>query len=296
MGPAAVHLPAGKRRDVNANVGTDGIAAGWPGAHANPHAIEIEELQGIAGAREVERLQMQIWTASEGWIVPSHALLIVAEYGGILLGARVNDAMVGFVLGFLARSGGTLFHASHMLGVLPESQQHGVGSALKWRQRDVARRQGLDLMRWTFDPLESRNAYFNFHKLGTVCRSYRMDYYGPMQDALNRDLPSDRLIVEWHLRDGRPRPDGTGPGQTILRDGGEGPELRLDAMGGGGPLAIEIPADVQSMKREAPETALAWRLAVREAFTAALDAGYTACDFRDGAYRLVRSGERRHAH
>jgi predicted GNAT superfamily acetyltransferase len=151
-------------------------------------------------------------------------------------------------------------------------------------------------MRWTFDPLESRNAYFNFHKLGTVCRSYRMDYYGPMQDALNRDLPSDRLIVEWHLRDGRPRPDGTGPGQTILRDGGEGPELRLDAMGGGGPLAIEIPADVQSMKREAPETALAWRLAVREAFTAALDAGYTACDFHDGAYRLVRSGERRHAH
>lgn len=170
--------------------------------------IEIEELRGISQAREVEQLQMAIWKADAAWVVPSHVLVIVSEYGGILLGARIDGALAGFVLGFLARSDGTLFHASHMLGVLPECRRKGVGAALKWRQREVARTQGLNLMRWTFDPLEARNASLNLHTLGAVCRVYRPDYYGPMRDDLNRDLPSDRLVVEWHLTDDYPASTG----------------------------------------------------------------------------------------
>jgi predicted GNAT superfamily acetyltransferase len=267
---------------------------GFQGGHQASDAIEIEEMHGVARAREVELLQMEIWRASEAWIVPSHALMIVSDSGGILLGARVRGQLVGFVLGFLARTDGTLFHASHMLGVLPEFRRHGVGAALKWRQRDVARVQGLDLMRWTFDPLEARNAYFNLHKLGASCRVYKPDYYGPMQDELNRDLPSDRLLVEWRLdSDGRRPALSTGP-RSILRNRDGSPQLQLDDMAGGEPLAVEIPDDIQAIKREAPEVALRWRLAVREAFSAALAVGYGAHDFRDGAYILLKESVNAH--
>ncbi len=255
---------------------------------SNADGIAIERLGTISHAREVERLQMEIWSANEAWIVPSHVLLIVSEYGGILVGARVEGALVGFVLGFLARSSeGRHFHASHMLGVLPASRQHGVGAALKRYQREVAREQGLDLMRWTFDPLEARNAYLNLHKLGAVCRTYRPDYYGPMQDALNRDLPSDRLLVEWDLRtDGRPPGWGAAP-QTILHNRNGSPELAVDGIVSGLPIAIEVPRDLQTIKGRAPDIALSWRLAVRQAFIASFDQGYQACDFRDGAYILL---------
>jgi predicted GNAT superfamily acetyltransferase len=178
-----------------------------------------------------------------------------------------------------------------MLGVLPAAQHHGIGAALKWRQRAVAQAQGLDLMRWTFDPLEARNAYFNFHKLGTVSRSYRADYYGPMQDALNRDLPSDRLLVEWHLRETDRKPDTVLTPRPILRDREGSPELLVDVLDGQGPIAIEIPGDLQAIKRTAPDIALSWRLAVRRAFSLAFDRDYLVCDFRDGAYVLLPATE-----
>lgn len=271
-------------------------SSGSWGEHTNSDAIEIEQLSGIARAREVEKLQMEIWSAAEGWIVPSHVLLIVSDYGGILLGARVDGILAGFVLGFLARNQDRYFHASHMLGVLPGYRRHGIGAALKRYQREVAREQGLDLMRWTFDPLEARNAYLNLHKLGAVCREYRHDYYGPMQDALNRDLPSDRLLVEWDLRAPERRPELDGAPQTILRNREGSPELQTDAVVAGPPLAIEIPSDVQTIKSEAPELALSWRLAVRQAFSVALSQGYQACDFQDGRYVLVPAKESGNEH
>jgi chorismate synthase len=267
----------------------DDLASRAPDGDDVP-GVTIEELRGIDAAREVTLLQQRIWSAEDGWIVPSHALMIVAEYGGILLGARVDGELTGFVLGFLAREDGTLFHASHMLGVLPDSRQHGIGAALKWRQREAALAQDLDLMRWTFEPLEARNAYFNLHKLGAVGLTYRVDYYGPMDDGLNRDLPSDRLIVEWRLRETAQPGQEHRPLTPLLLDRDGSPELQLQALGSGGPVSLQIPRDVQQIKSAAPHLALQWRLAVREAFIAALDAGYLATDFRDGAYVLVRDG------
>ncbi len=259
--------------------------------HPTLHGIEIEVLHGIAQAHEVEKLQMDIWSGNDAWIVPSHALLIVSDYGGILLGARIDSTLVGFVLGFLARSAGKLFHASHMLGVLPTSERRGIGAVLKLRQREIALQQGLDLMRWTFDPLEARNAYFNLHKLGTVCRLYRPDYYGPMQDALNRDLPSDRLLVEWHLDDTEATVEPDVALQTILHDRAGLPELQLDNIQANLPVTIEIPRDLQVIKRDAPDVALLWRMAVRQAFSMSFDKGYVARDFRDGAYVLMPQKE-----
>jgi predicted GNAT superfamily acetyltransferase len=271
----------------------DDLASRAPDSEDALPVVSIEELRGIDAAREVAALQQRIWSAEDGWVVPPHALMIVAEYGGILLGARVDGELTGFVLGFLGCEDGVLFHASHMLGVLPDSRQLGIGAALKWRQREVALAQGIELMRWTFDPLEARNAHFNLHKLGAVGRTYRVDYYGPMNDGLNRDLPSERLIVEWRLRDAGDSAPDRRPLQPLLLDRGGSPELHSDALVGGGPICIQIPHDVQQIKSVVPRIALQWRLAVREAFTAALSAGYVATDFRDGAYVLMRDEELR---
>jgi predicted GNAT superfamily acetyltransferase len=115
-----------------------------------------------------------------------------------------------------------------------------------------------------------------------------------MQDALNRDLPSDRLLVEWQIHDIERTPIPLAAPRTILRTEEGTPELRLDAMQAGAPLAIEIPHDLQAIKREAPHLAMEWRLAVRQAFSASFDLGWVACDFQSGAYLLLPREERAH--
>lgn len=247
----------------------------------------IDDIHDIAVMDEVERLQATIWGSDPAWTVPSHVLHIVGEYGGILLGAWQGSELVGFVLGFLGRRDAALVHASHMLGILPAYRKHGIGAALKHRQRERALSQGLDLMTWTFDPLESRNAHFNLHKLGATTRTYRTDYYGSMRDSLNQGLPSDRLVIDWRLRGIGPPRNFTAIPHSILVDSAGVPKLATDAARSDGPLSIALPRDVQTMKRDDPEGALRWRLAVREAFNWALARGYEAIDFRDGAYVLV---------
>jgi predicted GNAT superfamily acetyltransferase len=265
-------------------------SAGIDAGSSDRQTFEIEDLRGMARIREVEELQIAIWGSAERWIAPSHLLYVIADTGGILLGAQIDDRLVGFVLGLLGGQNGKLFHSSHMLGILPSHQQHGIGAALKWRQRERALEQGLDLMTWTFDPLESRNAYFNLHKLSVMSRIYREDYYGSMSDVLNQGLPSDRLVVEWNLRGGMPRHGETGAARPILVRQGKEPELCLEDVPPDCPLAVQVPADIQALKQQDAESALHWRVAVRQAFSWALSRGYIARDFVDGAYILVPPG------
>ena len=252
--------------------------------------IVIEDVADSARFRELEQLQMRVWGSDVPDVVPSHVLYIAATTGGIVLGARDGDRTIGFVLGFLARRNGRLYHASHMLGIDPDYQGHGTGAALKWKQRDRALAQGLDLMTWTFDPLESRNAYFNLNKLGAMSRTYKTNVYGDMTDELNRGLPSDRLEVEWQLervpRQAVSIPDGT---LSILSDVGGGPALDIPDRT---PRVVRIaaPTSVQRLKREAPELALDWRLAQRSAFTWAFERGYEVTGFADGSFILEADG------
>jgi predicted GNAT superfamily acetyltransferase len=236
--------------------------------------------------REAERLQMAIWGADQTWVAPSHVLYIAADSGGIVMGAYKDGVLVGFVLGFLGRHEDRLYHASHMLGIHPAYQLHGIGAALKWRQREEALGQGLDLMTWTFDPLEARNAYFNLHKLGAIARVYREDLYGAMTDDLNRGLPSDRLMIEWHLRRLSGPLSLPEPPVSLLVSHGSWPEIQ--PVQEGRPLTVFIPRHMQEIKRRDPKAALRWRLAVREALTWAFSRGYVARDFRDGAYLLTK--------
>jgi len=262
-------------------------------------------------------MSRDIWGAAERNVVPRELLLTMQINGGLVLGAfGPAQRMVGFVFGFAGVRGGRLRICSHQLGVMPEYRGKGIGIALKQAQREEALRLGYELITWTFDPLEARNAYINLHRLGCIARVYDRDHYGPMEDELNKGLPSDRFEAEWWLTptvapgaDRRP-PPAPGADQTPRPKPGDGAELPadlpvlLDADRDGKPrrgsmdLAAErrglirVPVDFQAVKRRDLELALQWRLESRAAFEAALSEGLVATDCtREGWYVMDRLGK-----
>ena len=163
--------------------------------------LKIRTLSTVAEVRACEAMQRQVWAIPDDLeVVPLHLLVTIQRNGGLLLGAFDGDDLVGFVFGFPGiSSNGKFKHCSHLMGVAPSYQSRGVGHQLKLAQREFVLDQGIDLITWTYDPLESRNAYLNIHKLGGVCRTYARDYYGPLTDGLGAGLPSDRFQVEWWI-------------------------------------------------------------------------------------------------
>src|SRR5256885_4150035 len=155
-----------------------------------------------SGFHAVETLQRDVWGMPDLEGVPLHQLRAAVSAGGVLLGAFDEHAtLVGFCYGFIGLRDGELLFYSHMAGVRPGLQDRGIGFLLKRAQRQEALERGLDRMVWTYDPLQSLHASFNLRKLGVTASRYYVDYYGEMPDAINRGLPSDRLEVDWWLRD-----------------------------------------------------------------------------------------------
>jgi predicted GNAT superfamily acetyltransferase len=201
--------------------------------------------------------------------------------------------MVGFVFGFVGLlPGGRVKHCSHMAGVLPAYQNQDIGYRLKCAQREHVLAQQLNVITWTFDPLESRNGYFNLHKLGTIARTYMRNVYGTDPfDVAGIGLPSDRFEVEWHIASSRvlrrldePLPPLTpdvvrGMGVPHLnplddRDGGF--DFRQHAMRERSPVLVEIPLDFRAIRSSDSELARQWRQATRTMFETAFAAGYAA--------------------
>lgn len=265
--------------------------------------ILIRPLKTITEYHACETLQRQVWAMPDDLeVVPLHLLVTVQRNGGLLLGAFDGSALAGFVFGFAGLTQeGKVKHCSHMMGVAPAHQSAGIGYRLKLAQREFALAQGVDLVTWTYDPLESRNAYLNIHKLGAVCRTYVRDYYGPLKDGLSAGLPSDRLEVEWwiaaerveqRLASGASSPyaspqvwaNETGrttsglltPGALILN--AEVPAVR-----------VEIPADYQSIKAIDPDLAREWRWATRQIFESYFATGYRLVGFHR---YLAKEGQR----
>jgi predicted GNAT superfamily acetyltransferase len=271
---------------------------------------EIRHLRTTEEFEACERLQRRVWAMPDDrGVVPLHLLLSAQRNGGLVLGAFVSGTLAGFLFGYPGlTTNGRLKHCSHMMGVAPELQSRGVGYRLKLVQREFALGQGCDLVTWTYDPLESRNAFLNIHKLGGVCRTYIRDFYGPMDDKLNRGLPSDRFEVEWWIAS-----------QHVKRrlaggDGGEMDEAELtrlvserevrpgNILVGEGPTRVwvEIPADYQAIRTSDPAPAAEWRTATREALEAQIERGYVVSDLacptvlgaRRCFYLLSKGGER----
>lgn len=249
-----------------------------------------------------EELQRQVWPGSETDVVPAHLLLTAAHNGGLVFGAFDSGRLVGMVFGFpgieQVPDGPRPKHCSHIMGVLPEYRNSGLGFALKRAQWQMVRHQGLDHVTWTYDPLLSRNAYLNIAKLGAVCNTYLREVYGEMRDGLNAGLPSDRFQVDWWVFTRRverrlgKRPRGPFDLQHFLSAGIE--PLYLVGKSGAGwitppqslpdiPLShlhlAEIPSDFLALKAADMPLARAWRLFTRQVFEQVFAAGYLVTDF-----------------
>jgi len=267
------------------------------------HRIEVARDIGACAA--TVPIQEETWSGDV--VVPPQLLLAIVHNGGFVALGHVegDERPAGFVFGFLGIYDYHFRHHSHMLAVRPPHRHTGLAVALKEAQRDHCLDQGIDTIAWTMDPLESRNARFNFAKLGTLAREYHVDFYGAMPDRLNEGMPSDRLYVEWRIATDRAHRRLRGEDEIPTLDGAEGEEVRYllradgdrpgdrDAPRGESHLLVEIPSDFQSMKARDRSLALEWRSAVRSALGDAFGAGYAAVEFlrsadgSRGAYLLV---------
>lgn len=263
--------------------------------------ITIREINEPTEMRPVEELQKEIWGIPDLDVVPLTQLVAAKEAGGVLIGAFDGEAMIGFVYGFPSFERGEVAHHSHMLAVKPSYRNYDLGRRLKLAQREHIIAQGMDLMSWTFDPLQSLNAHFNFGKLGVIADRYLVNFYGEDAASFLHQTGTDRLWVSWLVSSERVKerisggsyspPSNVGPSlvQVETDDSSRRNELALTQEH----AAIEIPSNIDALPRE---MGLRWRDDTRWAFTEALKAGYfvdafvreTRGDKRTGKYILSR--------
>lgn len=252
-------------------------------------------------AMEVQRMAWNMPDYTEA--VPFHALKGAEDAGGMVLGAFKGKEMIGFSYAFLGLHNGELYLHSHMTGVKEGWKYKGVGTTLKLKQREEAIKAGLELIMWTFEPLQSLNTYFNLAKLGTIFRRYYRNYYGMMGDSINFGMESDRVKAEWWVKSERvrlklkgklnaPEPDmliAQGAKVALDSDVNQSPNivsLELDAE----VILTALPQDIMSLKRKDLSKALNWRHDLRKVYESYLSKGYIAIDLargRDRAYVVL---------
>lgn len=276
--------------------------------------MHVRPLTTLGDCRRVVELEKAVWEYTDGEdVVPVPILIVSIKRGGILLGGFDDaGAMKGFVYSLAAVKDGRATQWSHMLGVTADARDSGLGSQLKLAQREHAMRMGIDLIEWTYDPLQALNAHLNFSKLGVVVGVYAENLYGDSSSPLHQGTPTDRFIAEWRLSTPHVERRIAALGRPALRDasiaaaplvnpsGVSGdwlapghPALDLDARR----ILVEIPMGFGSMQVRNPSLALGWRMTTRQVFQTYFSRGYRAVDFhlsRDAArghYVLSRDEE-----
>lgn len=162
--------------------------------------IEVRQLTTHPQFVEAVRLQQAVWGFEDIELLPVRLFVVASKVGGHAFGAYDGGRMIGFCLAIPGlKPGGKYYLHSHMLGVLPEYRNAGAGRMLKLAQRQEALSRGIELIEWTFDPLEIKNAYFNMERLGAIVRRYVLNQYGTTSSHLHGGLPTDRCVAEWWL-------------------------------------------------------------------------------------------------
>jgi predicted GNAT superfamily acetyltransferase len=161
--------------------------------------IHLRKLTTLPDFHRCVELQRAIWNESDLETEPYVTFVVANQTGGQVLGAFDNDTMIGFSMSMVGLRDNSPYLHSHMTGVLPNYRDKGVGRQLKLFQREEALSRSIRRIEWTFDPLEVRNAYFNLNRLGAIARNLIPNFYGITSSPLHRNLPTDRLLAEWHL-------------------------------------------------------------------------------------------------
>jgi predicted GNAT superfamily acetyltransferase len=233
-------------------------------------SVVIRSCRGLEELRACVALQKEVWNFTDAELIPLRMFVVAEKVGGQVMGAFAGSEMVGFALSVPGTRAGSVYLHSHMLAVRKDQRNSGLGRRLKLLQREDALARGIELIEWTFDPLEIKNAYLNIEKLGAIARRYNINQYGITSSPLQGGLPSDRLIAEWWLKSKRV--------ETLLSTG-KNPAAEIKT-------GIQVPAEIYDWKA-APETrAKAQQLQERnrKQFLRAFDEGLAVLGYeRDAA-------------
>jgi predicted GNAT superfamily acetyltransferase len=232
-------------------------------------AIVIRRCKGLDELRTCVALQKEIWNFTDAELVPLRMFVVADKVGGQVMGAFDGNAMVGFALSVPGTRSGHIYLHSHMLAVRNEFRNGGLGRRLKLLQREDALARGIELIEWTFDPLEIKNSYLNIEKLGAISRRYNINQYGITSSPLQGGLPSDRLIAEWWLKSKR---------VESLLEHGKSATFKREA-------EIEVPAQIYQWKSAAETRTKAQEVQERnrQQFLGAFHNGLTVLGYkRDG--------------
>jgi predicted GNAT superfamily acetyltransferase len=225
--------------------------------------IEVRTLTEQADLVQAVRLQQEIWGFQEIELLPVRLFVVATKVGGQVFGAFSGGRMIAFLLAIPGlKPGGVSYLHSHMMGVVSEFRDKGVGRMLKLQQRADALERGIDLVEWTFDPLELKNAFFNIERLGAVVRRYVFNQYGTTTSHLHGGLPTDRCVAEWHIASSRTAAivDRRRPVETV-------------------DSRIEIPVDIEILRRSDPGRAREIQKRVSDRFVEEFEKGRTVIGF-----------------
>jgi predicted GNAT superfamily acetyltransferase len=261
--------------------GKDGVSAA--GAGPTSAKVAIRTCETLEEMRACFALQKEVWNFSAAELVPVRIFVVAGKIGGQVIGAFDGKELVGFALALPGMRNGHGYLHSQMLAVRQQYRNGGLGRRIKLYQREDAVARGFELMEWTFDPLEIKNAYLNIEKLGAIARRYSVDQYGITSSPLQGGLPTDRLVAEWWMSSKRV--------ERVLADG---PRAKFECG-----VQIEVPAQIYAWKADAAtrERALAVqeknRKLFRSAFADALCVlGYERDEHGDGRFLLGAWDER----
>lgn len=243
----------------------------------NASTLTIRPCESLAEMQAVFALQKEVWNFSDADLIPVRMFVVASKIGGHVIGAFDKQDMVAFALAIPGMRNGHSYLHSHMLGVRQGYRNAGLGRQMKLYQRELALARGIELMEWTFDPLEIKNAYLNIEKLGAITRRYNVNQYGITSSPLQGGLPTDRLVAEWWLKSRRV--------QAVLTSG-QRPAFESR-------LTIEVPAEIYEWKAAPPmrDHALAVQSRNREEFTQAFGKGLSVLGYErnergDGGFLL----------
>ena len=279
------------------------VEAAWQAAERS--GVEVRLIGSLAEINAVYALFDRIWQPDKSNPpVTVDQLRAMTFAGNYLAGAYDHESLVGACVGFLAAPPGVSMH-SHVAGVAPGVRGRSVGFALKVHQRAWALEQGLTETTWTFDPLVRRNAYFNLVKLSALPRDYLVDFYGDMDDAINVGQGSDRLLIVWDLlsdavveacagRAAGADTSATAAAPFALREDTAGePQVLYEVGAQDAPIVrVQIPADIEELRRVDPAVARRWRLAVRDVLGGLVAAEALVTGFSRSGWYLVEKAQR----
>jgi predicted GNAT superfamily acetyltransferase len=232
--------------------------------------VEIKNLTEISELQKTVEIQKNAWGFNDLDTENHYLMTRVQKYGGLVQGLYLNGEMIGFTFALAGRRGNEFLMYSHMTAVKREFQGRGYGFLLKKAQRQAALDLGCSIIEWNFDPIESLNAFFNFHRLGIISREYERNIYGEGDSGLHSGLPTDRLIACWELNSDRVKHKMKNHDPRLIEDIPEG----MIGQFSGETAFVEIPRDIRTIKRQDMRSAIEWRMNTRRQLEQALNSGY----------------------